>query len=115
MESFLQLYQLAMVVLPVYGFVSLRKQIRRGELSRKRAALRYAAMIFAPMPAFAAVYMLAVGAESVLAVNLISEEIARTFPLAIALGLSVWLLSVVVFVIGLYFVKSVPASVLPKQ
>jgi uncharacterized membrane protein (DUF485 family) len=115
MESILQLYQLAMVVLPVYGFVSLRKQIRFGRLSKKRALLRYAGMVFAPMLAYTAVYFLAIGAETVLDVNLAPEEIARSFPLAIALGLAAWLLSVIVFAAGMYFVRSVAAPIQSKQ
>ena len=115
MESILQLYQLAMVVLPVYGFVSLRKRIRYGGLSRKRAALRYAGMVFAPMLAYAAVFLLSIGVESVLDVNLASEEIARSFPLAIALGLVVWLVSVMVFAVGMCFLRGAADAVAPKQ
>jgi uncharacterized membrane protein (DUF485 family) len=115
MESVLQLYQLAMLVLPVYGYVSLRKRIRYGELSKKRAALRYAGMVFAPMLAYAAVFLLAIGVETVLDVNLAREEIARSFSLAIALGLVVWLVSVTVFAVGMYFVKSAADGVPPVQ
>jgi uncharacterized membrane protein (DUF485 family) len=115
MESILQLYQLAMVVLPVYGFVSLRKRIRYGGLSKKRAALRYAGMVFAPMLAYAAVFLLAIGVETILDANLASEEIARSFPLAIALGLVVWLVSVMVFAVGMCFVRGAADAVAPKQ
>jgi hypothetical protein len=115
MESILQLYQLAMVVLPVYGFVSLRKRIRFGGLSKKRAALRYAAMLFAPMLAYAAVFLLALGVETVVDVNLVTEEVARSAPLAIALGLVVWLVSILVFAVGMVFVSSAAHAVPPKQ
>ncbi len=115
MESILQLYQLAMLVMPVYGFVSLRKRIRYTGLSKTRAALRYAGMVFAPMLAYAAAYFLAIGVEMVLGVNLVSEEIARSFPLAIVLGLAVWLISVTAFAVGLYFVRSATASVPTKH
>ena len=115
MESILQLYQLAMVVLPVYGFVSLRKRIRYGGLSKKRAALRYAGMVFAPMLAYAAVFLLAIGVETLVDVNLASEESARSFPLAIALGMMVWLVSVTVFAVGMYFVRGAADAMPPKQ
>jgi hypothetical protein len=114
MESILQLYQLAMVVLPVYGFVSLRKRIRYGGLSKKRAALRYAGMLLAPMLAYAAAFLLAIGVETVLDVNLVSEETARSFPLAIVLGLAVWLLSVTVFAVGMYFVRGAAETMQTK-
>jgi hypothetical protein len=110
MESILQLYQLAMLVLPVYGFVSLRKRIRHSGLSKKRASLRYAGMVFAPMLAYTAVFFLAIGVEMLLGVNLLSEEIARSFPLAIVLGLAVWLLSITVFAVGAYFVRGATAA-----
>ena len=115
MESILQLYQFAMVVLPVYGFVSLRKRIRFGGLSKKRAALRYAGMVFAPMLAYVAVFLLAIGVEMVVDVNLVTEEIARSAPLAIALGLVVWLVSNMVFAVGLVFVTSAASAMPPKQ
>ena len=114
MESILQLYQLAMLLLPVYGFVSLRKRIRHGGLSKKRATLRYAGMVFAPLLAYTAILLLAIGVETISGVNLASEEIARSFPLAIALGLAVWLLSVIVFATGLYFVRDGTATMPPK-
>ena len=115
MESILQLYQLAMVVLPVYGFVSLRKQIRYGGLSKRRALLHYAAMVFAPMLAYTAVYFLAIGIETMWELNLAPEEISRSFPLAIVLGLAVWLLSVIVFVAGMSFIRGAAAPIQPKQ
>ncbi len=115
MESILQLYQFAMVVLPVYGFVSLRKRIRSGELSRSRAALRYSGIVFAPMLAYTALFLLAIGVESVMGATLASEEITRSFPLAIALGLAVWLLSVMVFAVGLYFVRAATGAVPPGR
>ena len=115
MESIQQLYQLAMLVLPVYGFVSLRKRIRYGGLSKKRAALHYVGMVFAPMLAYAAAFLVAIGVEAVLDVNLASEEIARSFPLAIALGLVVWLVSVMVFAVGMVFVTRAADAVPPKQ
>ena len=104
-----------MVVLPVYGFVSLRKRIRFGGLSKKRAALCYAGMMFSPMLAYAAVFLLAVGVETVVDVNLVTEEIARSAPLAIALGLVVWLVSVMVFAVGMVFVSSAADAVPPDQ
>lgn len=114
MESILQLYQLAMIVLPVYGFVSLRKQVRRSELTKRQAFLRYAGMVFTPMLAYAAVLVLVIGVETVLDVNLVSEEIARSFPLAMVLGSAVWLLSVMVFSVGIYFLRGDTAAMPPK-
>ena len=105
MESILQLYGLAVVVLPVYGFVSLRKRVRYEHLSRGSALLRYAGLLLVPLAVYAVVFALALGVESLSRFNPVSEEIARSFPLAIALGLAVWLLATVIFSLALCFVR----------
>ncbi len=115
MESILQLYQLAMVALPVYAFVSLRKLIRYGGLAKTRASLRYAAIVFAPMLLYTAIYFVAIGVEELLGISLVAGEFARSFPLAIVLGLVVWLFSVLVFVVAACFVNRAASASIPKQ
>lgn len=104
MESILQLYGLAMVVLPVYGFVSLRKRIRHAGMQKTAALLRYMGVVVAPIAAYACLFGLALGIEAVTPFNPISEEAARSFVLAIVLGVVVWLLATTVFSLGLLFV-----------
>ena len=49
MESVLQLYGAAMVILPVVAFVSLRKSVRNGGVSKRGAMVRYAGVVVAPI------------------------------------------------------------------
>lgn len=108
MESILQLYGAAMVILPVITFVSLRKRIRYGGLSKRGALVRYAGMVVAPIAGYAAAFGLALGAEAVFSLSLVSEELARSFVLAVVLGVLVWLLAMAVFSLGLLFVRTSP-------
>ena len=105
MESMLQLYGLAMVVLPVYSFVSLRKKIRYEQLSKKAALMRYVGLVVAPIIGYAAAFGLALGIEAVSPLSVISEEAARSFVLAMVLGVIVWLLATVMFGLSLFFVR----------
>ena len=105
MESMLQLYGLAMVVLPVYAFVSLRKKIRYERMSKKAALMRYVGLVVAPILGYAVVFGLAVGVEAVSHFAVISEESARSFPLAVVLAVIVWLLATAIFALGLLFVR----------
>lgn len=105
MESVLQLYGLAMVVLPVYAFVSIRKKIRYERLPKKTALMRYAGLVVAPIVGYAVAFGLAVGVETVFPVSVISEEAARSFVLAMVLGIILWLLATVMFAFGLFFVR----------
>ena len=106
MESILQLYGLAMVVLPVYGFVSLRKKIRHDGMPKTAALLRYMSVVVAPIAGYACLFGLALGIEAVTSFNPIPEEAARTFVLAIVLGVLVWLLATAIFSLGLLFVQN---------
>ena len=106
MESILQLYGLAMVVLPVYGFVSLRKKIRHDGMPKSAALLRYMGIVVAPIAGYTCLFGLALGAESLTSFNPISEEVARSFVLAIVLGTLVWLLGTTIFTLSLPFVQN---------
>lgn len=110
MDSVLQLYGLAMVILPVYGFVSLRKRIRFGRLAKSAALLRYAALVIAPIVLYAAIFILCIAVEEMTSWSPVSEEVARSFPLAIALGLLVWILGIVMFAFGLLSVRAERAT-----
>lgn len=108
-ESLLQLYGLALVVLPVYGFVSLRKRIRFDSLPKAAALVRYVAMVLAPVVAYAVIFLLCTGLEQLTSWSMIPEESARTFPLAIAIGLLIAVLGILVFSVGLMLVRTTQA------
>ncbi len=115
MESVLQLYGLAMVVLPVYAFVSLRKRIRLEYLAKSVALLRYAGLVIAPVVGYVCVFALALGVEEVMHFDLISEEAVRSFALAVVLGMLVWFVGIAVFSLGLLFVEAVENPNAQKQ
>lgn len=106
LESVLQLYGTAMVILPVIAFVSLRKSVRNGGLSKRGALVRYAGMVVAPIAGYAVIVGLLFAAEAAFRLSLLSEEIARSFVLAIVLGVLVWVLAMAIFSLGLLFVRT---------
>jgi len=106
MESVLQLFGMAMVVLPVVAFVSLRRKIRHEGLSKRAAMLRYAGVVVMPVAAYAVAFGLALGVEPLTPWSLVSEEVSRSFVLAVVLGVLVWLLAMAVFALGLLFIHA---------
>jgi multidrug efflux pump subunit AcrB len=115
MDSILQLYGLAMVVLPVYAFVSLRKKIRHEGMPKRSALIRYAGIVFTPILGYAVAFGLALGVEAVSPFSLISEEVARSFVLAVVLGVLIWLLAITIFVSGLILIRGARKPKLLQQ
>ena len=106
MESVLQLYGLAMVILPVYAFVSLRKKLRHQRLGKPAALIRYVGLVVAPIAGYTCVFALALGIEELTSYSMVSEEIARSFALAVVLGALIWLLGTAIFALSLLFLQS---------
>ena len=105
MESILQLYGLAMVVLPVFAFVSLRKKIRNDGMAKRSALVRYAGIVVTPILGYALAFGLALGVEAVSPFSVVPEEVARSFLLAVVLGVLIWLLSIMIFALGLILIR----------
>ena len=63
-------------------------------------------VVVAPIAGYACLFGLALGIEAVTPFNPVSEEAARTFVLAIVLGILVWLLATAIFSLGLLFVQN---------
>lgn len=101
-----------MVVLPVYAFVSLRKLIRWGDVSRRAALVRYAAMVVCPILIYAALFALMFGIDAVWSLDLIAEGGEGGFAMALFLGTLLWLLATSIFALSLLFVDGAgrPAS-----
>jgi len=100
-EWVLPLYALAMVVLPPYGFIVLRKRVKEGMLTKPRAFLYYAGLVLAPIILYAAFFFLLVGLEEVTRLAIVTEGLARTFLLAVGIGVVLWLVCTVVFGVAL--------------
>lgn len=113
MESVLQLYGLAMVILPVYAFVSLRKRMRREHLARQAALLRYVGLVIAPIVTYACLYGLARAIDAIVPSSVLPEEATPGFVLAMVLGVLVWLLGTTIFLLSLIFMQK-PAEPGPR-
>ncbi|MGD2141561.1 MAG: hypothetical protein PVH25_14280 [Burkholderiales bacterium] len=105
MESVLQLYGLAMVILPVYAFVSLRKRIRHEHLSMQAALLRYIGLVIAPIATYACVYGLGWAIDAIVPFSVVPQEAIPGFVLAVVLGVLVWLLATATFLLSLIFMQ----------
>jgi len=104
-EWVIPLYQLAMLVLPVYCFFALRRRVARG-LSKYRALRRYVVFVVLPVVAYASLYIGLLGLEQLTKAPLIPAEMARSFFILIGLGIAVWLLASIVFAVVLLFSAS---------
>lgn len=103
MESVLQLYGLAMVIVPVYAYVSLRKRFRDERFSRPAAVVRYAGTVAAPVAMCAVLFALALGVKALTPLELISYELVQTYVLALVLGVLVILIGTAVFALSMLF------------
>jgi hypothetical protein len=102
-EWAIPLYQLAMLVLPIYCFVALRRWVVRRGFPKYRALRRYVVFVVLPVVAYASLYIGLIGLEQLTKAALIPAEMARSFFILIGLGIAVWLLAAIVFAIVLLF------------
>jgi len=75
-------------------------------LSKSAAVLRYIGVVTTPIVGYAVAFGLALGIEALSPFSLVSEEVARSFVLAIALGVLVLLLATTIFALGLFFLRT---------
>lgn len=105
-EWVLRLYELAIVVVPVYGVVWLRRRVKRGTMKKLRAFWCYAGLVLIPVIVYTLFFLVLVGVEQISRISLITEELARSLAIVIGLGLSIWLISSVSFGFSLAFTKA---------
>jgi hypothetical protein len=111
-EWAIPLYELAMVVLPIYCFVALRRRVVRHGFPKYRALRRYVVFVVLPVIAYALLYIGLAGLEQLTKAALIPAEMARSFFILIGAGIAVWLLASIVFAVVLLFVS--PAAELRR-
>lgn len=99
-------FELVMIILPVYAFITLYRRIKRGVLEKSRALWRYACLVIAPIIFYVLFFFVLVGLEELTHIGVITEGLARTFPILVGLGLAIWLVSILVFGVALVFVKN---------
>ena len=94
-----------MVLVPIYGFIALRRRVKRRVLSKRRAFLYYAGIVIAPVVVYVIFFLGLVGLEEMSDGAIVSEGLARSVVILTGFGLVVWLLSLVVFGIALTFIS----------
>lgn len=96
-------YELAMLVVPVAGFVAYRRRVVLQMLAPWAALWRYAALVMAPIVVAVAFFALLIAIEEFTDLSPMTEEMGRGFPLLIVAGLIIWLLAIIVFGLSLAF------------
>ena len=104
-EWALPLFEIAMVVVPIYAFVSGLKRVKRNALTKTQAFRRYAAWVISPVIVYTLFVGALLGLDELTGIGLLSEVLARTFFIAGGLGIVVWLVSITVFGTTLLVVK----------
>ena len=96
-EWVLPVYGIVIIVLPVMGFLFFLSRVKHAILKRIRALLFYSLMVLSPVILYAAFFFLLVGMEEWFRTAMITEGMGRTFLPAIGLGLTIWVVSTVIF------------------
>jgi hypothetical protein len=103
-------FEVVMLVLPVYAFITFYKRVKHGVLKKSRALWRYASLVIAPIILYVLFFFALVGFEELTHIGVITEGLARTILILVGLGLTIWLVSILVFGVALVFIKSQPSS-----
>ena len=103
-------FEVVMLVLPVYAFITFYRRVKRGVLKKSRALWRYASLVITPIILNVLFFFALVGFEELTHIGVITEGLARSFLILVGLGLTIWLVSILVFVVALVFIKSQPSS-----
>ena len=105
LEWVLPLYELSMLVVPIYAFIRLYSRIKQGVLKKPRAILYYAGIVVTPIVLYSLFFFGLVGLEEISDFNLVSEGLARSFIIVIGLGLIIWLVALLIFSLTLVFLR----------
>ena len=98
-------YELAMLVVTVAGFVVYRRRVVRQALAPAGALWRYAGLVLLPTVVAIAFYFLLIGIEEFTDFSLISEGMGRGWPALVVLGLVIWLVAIMAFGLTLAFTR----------
>jgi len=104
-EWIVPIFELSMIVIPVYAFIEVRRRVKNGRTGRSRALLRYAVFAIAPVLVYILLYFLLVGFETLTRISVITEGLARSFFLLAGLGVAIGIVSIVAFVATRSFMK----------
>jgi hypothetical protein len=104
-EWVLLLYWLAMLVMPIYAFVTFFFRVKRGVEEKSRAIRYYAGIVISPVILYCLFFWGIVILEEVGQIDLVTEGLAKSFFVVIGIGLIIWLVSLVVFILTLTFLR----------
>ncbi len=99
------LYEIMMIVVPVYAFITVRRRVKQGVSGKFRALLRYAFLVLVPIILYVFFFFGLIGFENLTHSSIISEGLARTVLLLVGSGLAIWIVSTLVFGLSLVFMK----------
>lgn len=103
-------YELAMLVVPIAGFVAYRRRVLLQALKPWAALWRYAALVLAPIVVAVAFYFLLIGIEEFTDFSPMTEEMGRGWPALIVVGVIIWLIAILAFGLGLAFIRRRPTA-----
>jgi hypothetical protein len=104
-EWVLLLYWLAMLVMPIYAFITFFFRVKRGVEEKSRAIRYYAGIVISPVILYCLFFWGIVILEEVGQIDLVTEGLAKSFFVVIGIGLIIWLVSLVVFILTLTFLR----------
>lgn len=109
-EWVVPVFEVVMLVLPVYAFITIFRRVKRGVMKKSRAFLRFALIVIAPIILYLLFFFTLVGLEELTSINVNTEGLARSFLILVGIGFSIWLFSIIVFSVALVIKKTQPSS-----
>lgn len=97
----------------VLGFVKLLKKVKERQYSRAKALVLYLLYSFLPVTAFVLLFLGLVGLEELTHKAIIGELLARSLVLVVAIGISIAVLSNLVFLVFVVTARIAPKQELP--
>jgi hypothetical protein len=104
-EWVIPVFEIVMLVLPVYAFIVLYKKTRKGVLNKAGALWRYAVWLISPVIVYAVLFFGLVGIEEAFDLSVISEGLARSFLILASIGIVIWLVTTLIFAATVCFIK----------
>ena len=103
-------FEVVMLVLPIYAFIIFFRHIKRGVLKKSRALWCYSSLVITPIVLYVLFFFALVGFEELTHISVITDGLARSFLFLIGVGLTIWLISILLFGVVLVFIRSQPST-----
>lgn len=100
------IFEMVVVVLPIYVFVTLYRRVKRGVLNKSGALWRYSTLVIIPTILYVLFFFALVGIEELTHIGLVAEGLGRSFLILVGLGIAIWFVSTLVFSTALLFLRN---------